>query len=254
MDQMDPTYPGGAAALIAHWDLRRDPIKGNGVEGLPPIGADLAGLLSRKLPPIAPKPKRPASGFANKQHKLTEVLAGHSELALLNALVIAHLRKRSFPPHAPALFLRIWAEHGQALIAELPLRWLISSAITFASHGPTEADRHLGQSLNLLFSLMKLYEFERQFSGFPSATPFPLGGRLKGPLALGMPDFALTTGGLDINLLAPIWQAAETAPALGPLACHLLTALNHDPGTLFRRLQSMRKAKQEKRAAKAAKP
>lgn len=249
MDRSDPTYAGGGTALINHWEQRRAPITSHPDEGFAPE-TDLAALLSRRLPDSAPDLARPASGFAKKRHKLAKDLAGHSELALLNAVLIAHLRKRAYPDHAPALFRRIWAEQGAALLAELPMRWLISSAITFAEHGPTEADRHVGQSLNILFSVMKLYEFERQFSGVDAATPFDLGQRRKEALPMGMPDFALATGGLDVNLLAPIWKAAEAAPAIAPLACHLLTALNHDRGNIFRRINAMR---HEKRAQLAEK-
>lgn len=247
MDRSDPTYAGGAAALIEHWEQRRAPIVCRPDEGFAPE-TDLAALLRQRVPDSAPDLARPASGFAKKRHNLAKDLAGHSELALLNALLIAHLRKRSYPNHAPALFRRIWAEQGNALLGDLPMRWLISSAITFAEHGPTEADRHVGQSLNIMFSLMKLYEFERQFSGVDAATPFDPGKRSNEPLPLGMPDFALATGGLDINLLAPIWKAAEAAPAIAPLACHLLNALNHDRGNIFRRINAMRHEKRSQLA------
>lgn len=253
MDQPNPTNLGGATALINHWEQRRNPIDCGPGEGLSP-DIDLAALAMQFVPSLVPDLAKRASGFAKKKNALARDLAGYSELALINALVIAHLRKRSYADYVPVLFRRIWAEHTPALIAELPLRWLISSAITFAAHGPTEADRHVGQSLNMLFSLMKLYEFERQFSGQPSSTPFAIGNRRKEPLPLGMPDFALATGGLDINLLAPIWQAAMDAPAIGPLACHLLTALNQDQGTVFQRLNAMRFAKHAQLEAKFANP
>jgi hypothetical protein len=241
--QADPTYIGGAEGLIAHWQIRRAPIDCAAGEGLPGPEMDLAALSARIVPAALPPLEKPASGFAKKQRVLAEDLAGCSELALLNALVIAHLRKREHPAHAAALFNRIWAEQTPALVADLPIRWLISTVITFADHGANEADRHVGQSLNLLFSMMKLYEFERQFSGTKAAVAFELGQRLKQPLPLGMPDFSLATGGLDINLLAPIWQIALKAPTIGPLACYLLDALNHAPDTIFRRLSTMRATK-----------
>ena len=251
MDRPDPTYAGGAEALIAIWEVRRAPIVCADREALPAPDIDLAALLNLRVPQQSPDPVKPASSFAKKRHGLASDFAGKSELALLNALVIAHLRKRSYPDHAPALFRRIWAEHCAALLAELPMRWLISSAITFGEHGPSEADRHVGISLNILFSLMKLYEFERQFSGVAATSVYPLDGRLKTPLPLGMPEFSLGSGGLDINLLAPIWQAADRAPAIAPLTCHLLDALNHDPGTLFRRINAMRQTKRAQLAMKA---
>jgi hypothetical protein len=61
-----------------------------------------------------------------------------------------------------------------------------------------------------------------------------------------MPHFNLGTGGLDINLLAPIWAEARTVPVVGPLAGHLLQRLNTDPGNLFRRIGLMRAARPDK--------
>lgn len=248
----DPTYPGGAEALIAQWEQRRAPILGNPDEGFA-LDMDLAALNVRRVPDTIPDLAKPASDYAKKRHALAKDLRGKSELALLNGLLIAHLRKRSYPAVAPALFCRIWVEQAAAMLAELPTRWLISSAITFAEHGPSEADRQVGQSLNILFSMMKLYEFERQFSGAEAATAYDVRQRRKDALPMGMPDFALATGGLDINLLAPIWKAARAAPVITPLACHLLTALNDDPGNLFRRINTMRHAKRKQLATSATK-
>ncbi|MGC5198933.1 hypothetical protein, partial [Aphanothece microscopica] len=138
---------------------------------------------------------------------------------------IAHLRKRSYPAQTPALFRRIWTEQGAALIDQLPPRWLISAAITFGDHGATEAQRLLGRELGMLFSVIKLYEFERQFSGVPPEVPFRLRDRMPAPLPLDMPNFSLLQGGLDVNLLAPLWARATEVEGLGPLACHLLGAL-----------------------------
>lgn len=249
----DPIYPGGAEALIAHWEQRRAPILANPGEGFT-LDMDLDALRFQLVPDTLPPPEKPASDHARKRHALAKDLIGKSELALLNALLIAHLRKRSFPSVAPAVFCRIWTEHAAGMLAELPMRWLISSAITFADHGPTEADRLVGQSLNILFSLMKLYEFERQFTGLGASAVHDLQQRRKEALPMGMPDFALATGGLDINLLAPIWKAAQDAPAIGPLACHLLAALNEDQGNLFRRIKAMRHRKRAQLAAKGVRP
>ena len=45
--------------------------------------------------------------------------------------------------------------------------------------------------------------------------------------------------GLDINLMAQIWNEARKDPVAGPLACHLLQRLNQDPGNLFRMNQNI---------------
>jgi hypothetical protein len=241
------TYPEGLDALIPVWQKRRGRLGFGEDEALPPLNADLAAMAMQRVPSgIAPLPL-PASGHAVKRHALMVELAGQSDLALLNGLLIAHLRKRPQPGHTAALFQRVWAEQGVVLRAELSTRWLISSVITFADHGVSEPQRRLGQSLNILFSLMKLYEFERLFSGTPPDQPFRGSRRIRPPLPLDMPDFSLASGGLDINLLAPIWAEALHEPVAGPLACHLLERLNADPGTLFRRLALMRNAQKTRR-------
>ncbi len=171
----------------------------------------------------------------------------------MNALCIAHLRKRSFPPEAPRLFRRIWSEQGALLCDSLDTRWLISSIVTFADHGETEAQRRIGTALNVLFSLMKLYEAERLYSGHAPDAPFTLGKRAKAALPMGMAGFSLTAGGLDVNLLAPIWDEARRTPVAGPLACRLLERLNTDGGTVFRRLSHLRAA-QRARWKPATKP
>jgi hypothetical protein len=101
---------------------------------------------------------------------------------------------------------------------------------------------------------MKLYEFERFHSGCAAETPFPTRRVRRRRLPLGMPHFNLETGGLDINLLAQIWNEARQEPVVGPLACFLLQRLNEDPGTLFRRIGTMRADKHLERMDRAVPP
>lgn len=239
------TYPGAPDSLIALWMRRRGPVLYGRDESLPPPDVDLKALLAEKVPADEPAPRRP-SHYMRKLLHLRQELAGKSELAALNADLIVHLRRATHPDHAPALFRRIWQEEAQALMAELPGRWLISSVITFADHGETEAQRRIGLALNMLFSLMKLYEFERAFSGIAPDAPFE-GAPVPGmTLPLGMQKFGIRNGGLDVNVLAPIWKEAQQEPVVGPLACHLLHRLNADPSNLFRRIWLMRAARREK--------
>ena len=239
------SYPEAPEALIALWQERRAPLGVNPGEGLPPLDADLAHLAGQRA---APPPQGP-SGHARKQREVAADLPDASQLAVLHGLVIAHLRKRDYPAHAPALFRRIWAEQGAHLLAELPPRWLISAMTTFGDHGATEGQRALGREMTMLLSLIKLYEYERQFSGTPPEVPFRLRDRIPAPLPLGMPAFSLVQGGLDVNLLAPLWARAAQEPVAGPLACHLLDRLNADPCNLFRRVTLMREIKARRRKA-----
>lgn len=234
------TYRGAADEVIDRWEGRRGPVEYGKGEALPPLDIDLQALAQRTVPEGEDLPDVPLSHYKRKLWQLRRDLEGKSELAVLNADLIVHLRRARFPDHAPALFRRVWAEQGDVLMPELSTRWLISSIITFGDFGETEAQRRIGLSMNVLFSLMKLYEFERLSSGKGPDELFR-GKRKKGSrLPLGMLDFGLDGGGLDYNLLAPIWKAALEDQVVGPLACLLLDRLNADPSNLFRRLQKMR--------------
>ncbi|MDQ2066651.1 hypothetical protein Q9295_09710 [Xinfangfangia sp. CPCC 101601] len=244
------TYPGAPESLIDLWNTRRKPLRRAEGEALPPLDCDLRALAQARLGP-EPELPRGASAHAAKRHEIRREMEGASELAALNALLIAHLRKTKAPRGAARLFRRIWAEESETLLAELSPRWLISSVITFGDHGHNEAQRRIGLSMNILFSLMKLYEFERLHSGSPAAKPFAARRSNSQDLPLGMPGFSLLKGGLDINFLAQIWQMAQSEPVAGRIASQLLQMLNDDPGNLFRRLGLMREALRAHRSTKA---
>lgn len=122
---------------------------------------------------VLPRPEG-LSRVAKKRHMLLGELAGHCELALLHRLLVSHPRKHTYPDAAPALFLRLWAEQENWLLENLPSRWPISAVINFAEHGQTEADRNLAARMNMFFSLMKIFEAERCFSGLPPKNRFAL--------------------------------------------------------------------------------
>ena len=242
MSSTDETFPGGIRSLLPQYQKRRSLLTHDGGEELAPLDVDFRALAAQHLPPpISPRPEG-LSRVAKKRHLLLGELAGLTELHLLHGLLVSHLRKHTYPDHAPALFRRLWAEEEDWLLANLPTRWLISAVITFADHGDTEADRKLAQSLNILFSLMKIYEAERAFSGLPPQEPFRVKDRNKAPLPMGMRDFSVLQGDLEAHLLAPLWRDSKTADQIGPLVQHLLTLLNQDDGTVFRRLALMRGA------------
>ena len=240
MTNSDETFPGGIRALLPQYQKRRSLLTHDVGEDLAPPDVDFETLAAQPLPAqVNPRPEG-LSRVAKKRHMLLGELAGHTELALLHGLLISHLRKHTYPDHAPALFRRLWSEKEDWLLDNLPTRWLISAIITFADHGLEEADRKLAQSVNILFSLMKIYESERAFSGLPPQEPFRVQDRNKSPLPMGMQDFSVLNGDLEAHLLAPLWRDAKHAPATGRLARHLLTVLNHDDGTVFRRFAHMR--------------
>ncbi len=249
MRDSDETFPGGIGTLLPQYQKRRALLTHDTGQELPPLDVDFKALARLPLPPqMLPRPEG-LSRVAKKRHMLLGELAGHSELALLHGLLVSHLRKHTYPDRAPALFRRLWAEEEEWLLAHLPTRWLISAVITFAEHGETKTDRNLAARMNMLFSLMKIYEAERCFSGKSAQEPFKVKDRNKAPLPMGMKDFSVLQGDLEAHLLAPLWRDAKHAPATGTLVRHLLTTLNSDDGTVFRRFALMRAA-----AAKALHP
>ena len=237
------TYPDGLTGLSERYNARREPFVFQ-KESLPPLDVDLEALKARTVPETATSRQegepRKSSTWATKRRAIAGEFVGNSELAYLNAMLIANLRKSDAPEQAAPLFLRLWAEQHTHLIDALDMRWKVSSVMTFADHGATDVQRQVGQALRMLFGMMKLYEFERLYSGLEPTVPHGFGKRVKADLPLQMDKFALINGGLDVNILAPVWELALTDPGIAPLANHLFEALNGDPGTLFRRLKRMR--------------
>ncbi|MEQ9693623.1 hypothetical protein [Shimia sp. SDUM112013] len=237
------TFPGGRDALMQRYNVRREPFVFDH-DSLPPADIDLAPLTQRFVTEDAtrkqPGEPRRASSFSRKRRAMAEEFIGKSELAFLNGLLISNLRKTSAPDAAAPLFLRLWEEQPDHLISQLDLRWQVSSIMTFADHGGTDVQRQVGQAMRMLFGLMKLYEFERQYSGFDPTVPFGFAKRSKAALPMEMDSYSLLHGGLDVNILAPVWNLAMTDPGIAPLANHLFEMLNHDPATLFRRLNRMK--------------
>jgi hypothetical protein len=242
------TYPDAPESVISRWETRRDPVPYLRGDALPALDTDLVALAQQIIPEDLPMPHFRMPPYRRKLLKLRHELKGQSELAALNAILIVNLRRRGYPDHAPGLFRRIWQEHGEDLMQRLPGRWLISSIITFGDVGETEAQRRIGLALNVLFSMMKLYEAERVFSGVRGDVPFRRRMARRSPLPLGMQKFSFASGGLDYNLLAPIWKEALAEPVVGPLACHLLDMLNADPSNIFRRVRHMASTQQPQEA------
>lgn len=236
----EETFPGGVITLFDRYLLRRGPFKFAPWEELPSADVALDEIEARTVAAIPDPLPSGHTRYGQRQQEIAAEFLGRSELLMLNALLIMNLRKSAWPERAPVLFRRIWTEKADRLMADLNGRWLISSLITFADHGETEADRRVGRSLGLFFSLTKLYEAERLFSGRACDRPFEKSDRVLAPLPMEMEPFSLMSGDLEAHLLAPLLAEAAEAPVAGPLAEHLLDRLNRDPRSLFRRLKLMR--------------
>lgn len=241
------TFPGGLPDMLDSYENRRRPFE-IGTVSLPEPDADLHTLIQQIVPESATEVPDggPGSAWDRKRAQIAQEFVGNSELAFLNAQLISNLRKRSFPRHAPSLFCRLWAEHSNHLLSALDLRWMVSSVQTFADHGETATQREVGHALRMFFGLMKIYEFERLFSGTQPETPFLPRNKVHTALPLDMKSFSFEKGGLDVNLIAPVWTKALNDPTIAPLVDHLMTELNRDAINVFRRLKLMR----DRRAAR----
>src|SRR6056297_1117857 len=137
----NPAYPNGMDGILDQMNARRAPLGFARGEALPPLDCDLDGL-ARTTVTIPADDTRTLSDNARKTLEIAKELKGQNGLPPLNALLIAHLRKRSQP--------------------------------TFGDHGKTPEQRSAGLGLSTLFGMMKLYESERLFSGRDPGKPFTL--------------------------------------------------------------------------------
>ncbi len=233
----DPWYDGGMISILDRAERRRTRLSFADGEALPGVQVDLAPFVNG----VVGRPSGEAnSGHSKKKQELQTELAGKPRICLLHGLVVAHLRKRRFPRHAPDLFQRLWAEQSDVLLQNLDLRWQVSAATTFGDHGATPVQRSVGMGLTMLFGMMKLYETERLFSGLPADQPFPMQGRVPSELPMTMDGFSIARGDLDYNLLARLWREAADDPVIFPLTANLLNHLVADPRGVFRRISLMR--------------
>lgn len=236
MTQSDDIYPGGFATLMRFLENRQR--KFDDIDAiLPPPDVDLTALKTR----IVEAPGHELDDAErytahNKWVQLQADFEGQSALLHLHAMLIAISRRDNPPADALTLFFRIWDEHGYDLARELPVRWLISAATTFADCGRTGDQRALGMGLSTLFDLIKLHDSERRLSGQPGGTPFRRkpGGRSPA-MPFGMPPYSLKAGDLDMVMLARLWQLCERDPTIRPLGMRMLRLVMTEKRTIFGR-------------------
>lgn len=248
MSRTDSTYPGGFPAILEQMDRRRAPFVYGPDEALPPIDVEFNPLKTQIVGPIPSHYESSRTSFARKFRDLSQEFEGRPALLRMHGLLVANLRRREQPEHTAALFQRLWTEEANYLIAHLDARWLVSAITTFGDHGKTEVQRSVGQSMSVLFGMMKLYETERLYSGARPDQPFAIKRKSAQTLPMEMDAYALVGGGLDVNLLGRLWHEACHDSVIKPLAHHLLEQLIHEPAGIFRRLTTMktRRSKQLK--------
>ncbi|MEM9576092.1 MAG: hypothetical protein AAF999_03655 [Pseudomonadota bacterium] len=209
---------------------------------LPDPQVDLDHLYQQIVPaPEAEADPGRRCSATNKWRALQAEFEGQSALFLLHAMTIAISRRSSPPPDVIALFQRIWVEKGEVLAQELPTRWLISAATTFADCGTNSNQRALGMGLTTLFDMIKLHESERRITGQPGDRPLTRDRSVRpAPMPLDMPPYSLRRGDLDRVMLSRLWALCEKDPVIQPLATRMLGMVMTDPRTIFGRLQRIK--------------
>ena len=236
----DHIYRGGYYSVMRHFESKQMPLT-HLEQVLPPEDVDLAQLMRAKVVTPPPLKALPQHHAGIRRHELATALAGHSELVLLHAMLIATLRKSDFPSFALPMFLRIWDEEGPEFVKTLPIRWQISAATTFADHGVTADQRVCGMGLMMLFDMVKMHDSERRMSGRPGSRPYRRSaGIKKPPLAFDMPRYSLSRGDADRNMLARLWRLSERDDTIAPLAQNMLRLVMTDDRSIFARLQTIK--------------
>ncbi|MDP5215753.1 glycosyltransferase family 2 protein [Ruegeria sp. 2205SS24-7] len=237
-------YPDGFVSLLQTFERKLVPYQG-GEAVLPDPDVDLDQLHRDSVQaPVLPSSFDHRHEAARKYQIILQEFDGSSTLWAVHAMCIAVLRRHDPPDAVRRLFLRIWREKGDQLVQELPIRWMMSAATTFADQGETPEQRAGGMGLSVLFDMIKLHDSERRVSGWRNDMAFPRrDGGLRHELAFGMEGYSLVSGDLDRNMLARLWRLAEADDALRPLGLHLLGRVVSDPNTVFARVRHYRGAK-----------
>jgi len=244
IDPGDVIYPGGFARLMRFLERRQRPFV-DAATVVPPADVDLAALHAQIVPP--PQgciDDLPRFSVERKWLELQQEFEGGSELFRLHAMLIAISRRNDPPPGALPLFFRIWDEQGPVMARELPVRWLISTATTFADCGQNADQRALGMGLSTLFDLVKLHDSERRRAGLSGDAVQPAApGAERPPLGFDMNPYSFARGDVDRVMIARLWQLAERDRTIRPLAMRMLGIVMTDRHSIFARAQSLKVAK-----------
>lgn len=239
----DTIYVNGFARILTLYERRQKPFI-DPLAALPPGDVDL-DALAQEVIVGSHFTTTPADRYAalTKYQSLLEEFRGQSELYAVHAMCISILRRDAPPPEAVALFHRIWREQGAKLARDLPVRWLISAAATFADHGDNADLRAGGMGLYMLFDLIKLHDSERRVSARRNDRPFKANADrpFRDDLAFGMEAYSLSRGDLDRTMLARLWQISEREPTLKPLGIRMLRLVMTDRRSIFSRVQTYKK-------------
>lgn len=235
-------YPGGYYSLLRAFEKRQHSFI-NAVDVLPAADADLTPYFNRRVkegPSRAPSQTR-VTDIHDRLEEFRPHFSGQVEAQMLNAVLIAVLRRDTPPQTAFTLYDRLWSEHGTVLVQDMSVRWMISSATTFGDHGTSPVQRACGMGLSVLFDMIKLHESERSYSGMSGRKLFKSAGTQKPrSLAFGLTRYSFKGGDLDKNMLARLWKMGESDATIRPLAQAMLRLIMTDTRTVFARVQRIK--------------
>jgi hypothetical protein len=206
---------------------------------LPDPKDDLTFLAQKNIT-SAPKPleteenKRTFVHYSeNLRHKFNDT----PEIFYLNAFCIGVLRRTPKQEPLRSLFLNIWSEQREFMIANLDSRWLLSSLITFETLGENEAQRTTASLSAVFFNMMRLYETERILSLQPADIPRYFWKKASfDPFFMEFTPVALRAGDSDRNILKVILRGAKNDPITGAMLDELLHRMNNDKRNIFHRI------------------
>lgn len=233
-----PRFKGDFKVLRKEYYGKTKPREG----ALPPLPdpKDDLTFLTQKIITSAPKPletKKNKRTFVHYSENLRHKFKDTPEIFYLNAFCIGVLRRTPKQEPLRSLFLNIWSEQRDFMIANLDSRWLLSSLVTFETLGENEAQRTTASLSAVFFNMMRLYETEHTLTLQPSHIPKYFWKRADFKhFFMEFTPFAMRKGDTDINVLKVLLRWGQKDPITGAILDELLHRLNNDKSNIFHRI------------------
>lgn len=169
---------------------------------------------------------------------LRQEFSGKAELSFYHAMLIVMIRREVNTKDTYTKFEKLWKEHGDWLLKNLNIRWLVSACDTFSDHSLDMTERSLALATTLLANTVKAYETENVISRNTVEYDSTLVAKVQNeaiPLIEGMSCFTI---GTDDTLRNMVWRMKEIAPRYiaGRILIEVFQRLNTLP-TAFGRIR-----------------
>ena len=144
---------------------------------------------------------------------LRQEFSGHSELAFHHAMLIVLIRREFELKKTFIRFESLWEQHGDWLLKNLNIRWLMSASDTFADHSQDSTQRALALATITLVNTVKAYETENIMTHHTVSQYDPqVVAKVQKeaiPLLEGMSCYSI---GTDDTLRNMVWRMKDIAP------------------------------------------